>query len=83
MILTNSLNNGGKAILQDGFDTNRVSGPLTQFRQLSTILSSQTEIKAAQHSVQWTCGTRRAKSKHTTLRLVPSKRRCLVPSASG
>jgi hypothetical protein len=52
MILTTSPNNGGKAILQDQFDINRVSEPLTQFRLLSRILGSQTEIKPAEYSVQ-------------------------------
>lgn len=40
------LNNGGKAILKDEFDTSRVLEPFAQLRLLSRILSVQAQEKA-------------------------------------
>jgi 8-oxo-dGTP pyrophosphatase MutT (NUDIX family) len=47
MTLNEFLNNGGRAMLKDKFDTSRILEPFAQLRLLSRILSSQPEMKAA------------------------------------
>jgi hypothetical protein len=49
----------------------------------SPFVSKLRKAESAQHSVHPTGGSLAAKKEYTTLKLIPSKRRCLVPPASG